>query len=230
MKKTQLFGVIGAIAFVLYNLLVFSIFGFAGHQASFWTSYIFVVIAFATVTCSVWLLGAAGMEMKDWLFGLPIVRHCIIYCSLELVFSVLFMILDHKVSPVLAFVVQVILLAVYLMFAIACYISKMTIDEIHQNVQKKTRYLDLLRAEAELNVNKCTDPQLKKQCRELAEAIRYSDPISSPALIALEQKLMENVIGIGNAIDIGNTEMVHSLCAEAQQLLLERNLKTKTMK
>lgn len=230
MKKRTLLAVIGVISFVVYNLLVFTIGGFVGHTAVFWLSYAFVILGFGVVAASFWLLGESGMEMKDWLFGLPVVRHCVHYCVAEILVSVLLMIFERAADIRFAVAVQIILLAIYLVFAIACYISKMAVSEVHEKVAAKTQYLQLLRADAELNVVKCMDPETKAACQKLAEEIRYSDPVSHASLQELEQKLQETVRAIGGALEQSNNALAQHLCQQASLQLAERNLKTKALK
>ncbi len=229
-KKGIHFLAMGAIAFVMYNILVFAIGGFSGHEAAFWISYVFTVIAFGLVGLSAAILGKTGMAMRDWLFGYPIVRHCIIYVCAQLFASVMFMIFEYDIEWVLPAVVQVLLLGVFGILVLSCFAAKNVVGEIHQKVEKKTRYIALLQADAQMLANKCEDPEVKRQCEKLAEAIRFSDPMSNELLAGLEQNLMTTVSACGNALDEGNYVLASSLCEKAMQQLAERNTKCKVLK
>lgn len=229
-KKYMQFAAMGAIIFAMYNVIVFALFGFADHESPFWISYIFMLIAFAVAALSGVLLGESGMALRDWLFGYPIVRHCVIYAALELILSLIFMTVEHNVTWVLPFVLQVLLLGVYGIMLISCFISKTAIGEVHEKVEKKARYITLLQADAQLLCGKCSDDPLKTKCEKLAEAIRYSDPMSSEALEELEKQLSDTVTACSAAIDQGNLALAGHLCDQAMQQLHERNLKCKALK
>lgn len=229
-KKHKQFAAMGAIVFAMYNIVIFAIFGFADHEAPFWISYVFMLLAFGAAALSGVLLGKSGMALRDWLFGYPIVRHCAIYAAVELILSVLFMSIEYDVSWAVPFVVQVLLLGVYGLLLISCFISKTAISEVHEKVEKKTRYIALLQADAQLLCSKCGDGALKAKCEKLAEAIRYSDPMSNEVLEDLEVKLSATVKACGDAIDQGNLPLADHLCDQAMLQLQERNLKCKALK
>ena len=63
--------------------------------------------------------------------------------------------------------------------------------------------------------------------KDLAEAIRYSDPMRSPQLAAIENKIEAKVSVLSETVD---ADSVKFLCAELQQLLAERNRKCKILK
>lgn len=229
-KKQKQFAAMLAIVFAMYNVIIFAVFGFGGHEAPFWLSYIFVLIAFGVVEYSFILLGRNGMEIRDWLFGYPIIRHCAIYAALELILSLIFMIFEYDLSWVLPFVAQVLLLGAYGIMLISCFIAKEEIGELHEKVQEKTRYISLLQADAQMLVNKCADETLKAKCEKLAEAIRYSDPMSSELLEELEKRLSASVTACATALDEGNLALADHLCDQAMLQLQERNLKCKALK
>lgn len=228
--KTKQLMAIGLIIFALYNILVFSIGGFIFHEAPFWISYVFVLIAFAVAVISVVGLGQSAVVLRDWLFGYPILRHCAIYLVLEVIVSVVFMLLEYQVGWVLPFVIQILLLGIYGVLVLTCFISKSSIDQVHQKVQKKTQYIALLQAEAQTLCAKCSDPAVQAQCQKLAEAIRFSDPMSNDLLSALEQQLSATVAACSTALDMGNYELAGNLCEKAMVQLAERNAKCKALK
>lgn len=229
-KTTKQLALIGVILFAMYNLILFALCGFADHKAPFWISYVFVLIAFGAVAFSVVKLGRSTTVLRDWLFGYPIMYHCAIYIALELIASILFMALEEKVGWAVPFVIQLLLLGVYGILVITCFVSKTAISQVHEKVEKKTQYIGLLRADAELLCQKCSDPELKKQCQKLAEAIRFSDPMSNELLSALEQELCATVAECSRALDENNYVLASNLCNKAMLQLSERNMKCKVLK
>lgn len=218
------------IAFGLFNLVLFVVAGFADHTATFWITYVFAIIAFAVVKGSVYILGKSGMHIRDWLFGYPIIRHCIIYCVLELIAAIAFIIFEDVVAWQIAFLVQTVMLALYAFLAISCLISKKTIDEVHDKVERKTQTMQLLRVDAEMLVRKCADPDAKKVFEAFSEKVRYSDPVSHDAVVYLENRLKAMIAEAGQKLENGEITEAMDICRAAEDALAERNMKVKVYK
>jgi len=229
-NKLRGFILILLIAVVIYNMSLFLLAGFADHEASFWVSWVFMTIAFAATLGGLLILGSKAFFLRDWLFGYPFVKYSVLYLLLEFVVSILFMCLDGISAWQWAFVVQFLLLALYGIVFIACAIAKDTIKNVDLKISDKTRFIRLLKADAEMLEEKCGDATLKSRCREFAEAVRYSDPISSDALFALEKEITLTVTECDKAIVAADYAVASELCEKALLLLTERNKKTKALK
>jgi hypothetical protein len=57
----------------------------------------------------------------------------------------------------------------------------------------------------------------------LSEALQYSDPISSPAIMEVEYQLSQLMDELEKAVVEEEYAAAHSLCAQAMQTLSERN-------
>lgn len=225
-----MFALMFAIGFIAYNVVFFMIGGFEDHSAVFWVSWTFMLVAFVSIAATGLLLGQKGMLLRDWLFGYPIVKHCTIYVIVELVLSTLFAILDDIVSWQLAFILQFVVFCVFMIFAISCFLAKNTIEGIKANVGDKTRFIKLLRVDAEMLCEKCTDIEVKKHLQKLAEDIRFSDPMSNDALFELEKEISLAVSECDKAVVAKDYETTLILCNKASSLLAERNKKCIALK
>jgi MFS family permease len=229
-KKAKSVAIILAIALVVYNVILFVVAGFVDHTAVFWLSRIFVLLGFATMALVGAFLGKEGLHMRDWIFGFPMLRYTYIYLVGELIFSVVFMLCEHTVSWELAFVLQFLLVCIYLVFVVGCFFAKRTVCEVKTNVKDKTMFIRMLRIDAEMLVDKCSDPSLKEMCKKLAEDIRFSDPMSNEALFELEKEITLTVSSCNDAIAAGELEGAKEYCIKASVLLSERNKKCKVLK
>ena len=228
-KSTKL-AAMGLIALITYTVIFFIIFGIEDHEASFWTSFAFMMIAFGATAVSALAMGKSGMLVRDWLFGYPIIKHSTIYLIIELILSTIYVLLEEYIPFALAFTTQLLILAVYMVFAISCFLSKQTIQEIKTKVDDKTRYIKLLRADTEMLASKCQNPVLKAECQKFAEAVRFSDPMSNDALFELEKELALAVSDCDHAISQQNDEEAFALLKKANTILQERNKKCKALK
>ncbi len=219
-----------AISFVAYNVILFVLCGFTGHTAIFWMSWIFMLVAFAAMAGAGVILGQKGMFLRDWLFGYPIVKHSTVYIIAEFCASTLFIIFEHHIKWGWAFAVQFLFLCIYGVCAISCFLAKETIEDVHNNVSDKTRFIKLLRVDAEMLIEKCGDDETKEECKKLAEAIRYSDPMSNESLFELEKDLALTVSECDKAVSAKDFALAKELCAKAILQLTERNKKCKALK
>lgn len=229
-KKRKMIAAILAIAFAAYHVILFVLYGFSGHTAVFWTSWVFMLAAFTAMIVSLTVLGQRGMFLRDWLFGFPIIKHSTVFLIVELVASGVFILLEESIPLGLAFAVQFLLLCVYGICAISCFLTKETINDVHTKVSDKTRFIKLLRSDVEMLVEKCSDPATREECLKLAEAIRYSDPMSSEALFELEKDLALTISECDKAVAVQDFTAAKELCAKAKLLLAERNKKCKALK
>lgn len=230
-SKVKMSALVMAIIFVTYNVVLFSICGFEDHGATFWISYLFMLLAFATLLFSGYIMMKRGMKIRDWLFGYPILKHCTIYIISEFCFSVLFMLLDNMDFPwQITLSVQLILLAVHLVFVISCFMAKETIDEIQTKVKDATTYIRLLQADVEMVAEKATDASVKEAFNKLAEQVRYSDPMSNANLFELEKQISQQVSNADSCLTLNDIEGALQCCNRATLLLVERNKKCKALK
>lgn len=229
-KNMKTAAIMLAIAFVVYNVILFVAAGFVDHNAVFWLSWVFVLLGFVTMAIVGVFLGEEGLHMRDWIFGFPMLRYTYIYIIGELVLSVIFMLCEHTASWKLAFILQFILICIYLVFVVGCFFAKRTIHEVKTNTKDKTTFIRMLRVDAEMLVEKCNDAETKALCQKLAEDIRFSDPMSNEALFELEKEITLAVSSCNDAIAAGDLETAKELCGKASVLLTERNKKCKVLK
>lgn len=218
------------IVFVVYNAILFIIAGFE-HGASFWISYVFMLIAFAAVAVSSFALSRKSIQPRDWLFGYPILSKGFIYLIAQFFVSTLFMLLDAIDCPwEIPLIVDVLVLTVYLVYVIGAFMAKGTIEAVHENVKVKTSYMKMLQADVEMMAMRAADPTVKVAYTKLAESIRYSDPMSNEALALVEGQMSAMAAQANNYILAGNNEAALQMCEQLTLLLIERNKKCMILK
>lgn len=231
-KKSKMLMAVLVIAIVVYTVVLFVVCGFEGHGAEFWISFAFVMISFLLLAIGGAVLGSRGLSLKDWLFGLPLVKHSAAYIAFELVISTVFIVLGYhtKVKWGLVFAPQFIALGVYLVFAISCLLAKQTIDDVQTKVSDKTTFIRLLKVDADMLVERAASADAKKVFSDFSEAVEYSDPMSSEALFELEKDISLAVAQAGEKLSAGDETSAIALCKKASLLLSERNKKTRALK
>ena len=219
-----------AVIFAVYNIAAFGIAGFNDYNATFWISYVFVLIAFAVITVAIALLEHKYMKMRDWLFRLPLIKQSVIFATLELIVSILFMSLSEKIEAGIALAVQIVVLGVYAIFAISCIIAKDMILEVGNHIKDRTTYIKLLKLDAETVARITSDTQVKKAFTELAEKIRFSDNMGCDEVADIETELSECIKEALSSAKNNDTEQCLKCYERAVLLLEERNDKCKIFK
>jgi hypothetical protein len=71
---------------------------------------------------------------------------------------------------------------------------------------------------------------MKKTLKDLAETIRYSDPMSSPQLAAIENKIEAKAAALADIVGKADADGAKTACNELQMLFADRNRKCKILK
>ncbi len=231
-KKKRVSYLIGiaVVSFIIYNTALFSLAGFSSHTATFWISYVFQLLTFVAIIVAISFLENKKLRMNDWLFRLPLIKHSVIYACVELVISILFMTFSRGIRTGIALAVQIVILGIYLIFALSCFVAKEMVTEVRENVAERNTYIKLLRLDAEMVMRTAGDNQVKKAFEKLAEKIRYSDPISSEKLADIEGELEYCIKVALDAAKRNDSDQCMMCYDKAVLLLAERNEKCKIFK
>lgn len=101
---------------------------------------------------------------------------------------------------------------------------------VEQNVKVKTVFMKMLIADADSLMAKAEGDELKALAREVYEEIRYSDPMSDPALEGVENKLQTKFLAFSKAVQESNVEEAQAVSKELLAVVYERNAKCKILK
>ena len=102
--------------------------------------------------------------------------------------------------------------------------QKAVADEIHTQDAKLRQNVTVMRTlQSQVSQLDCTDPEAAAAVKKFAEELRYSDPVSSPALEEAERDLSAAVANLQSAAMDNDTPAIKQLCRTASLLLTERN-------
>ena len=225
-KSKVLSLVVVFIILIVYNIVVFML--PFDRSGMFWTGYGFSMVAILlTVGTGFYAFAREGLRSK--VYGWSLISLAWWYLIVQLIVSLLQMILSF-ISFQYGIIVNVILLGAFLVGLIATDTGKEEIERIDEKIKEKVFYIKSLQADVEGMVSKSTDEPTNKALKDLAEAIKYSDPMSSSKLAAIENKIEAKVVDLTNVIVTSDSNAIRSVCDELQQLLAERNRKCKILK
>ena len=229
-KSVKQYVVAWVILVAIFNVVVFVtpslIDGYNKFGGAFWSGYIFIMVALVgNLVCALYALKATT---KERLFlNLPIIK--ISYTALVLSFVVG---IACMIIPNIPNWVGVVLCALILGFSaisvIKANVAAETVANIDERVAVKTNYMRMLTTEAESLVSYAKTDENKKICKQVYEAIRYSDPVSSETLNDIENEMYDKLTEFKTKLK--NDECNQEIANEILTLVKERNNKCKLLK
>ena len=222
MKKDTMRGIVGlGVLLILYILIAFLI-PFA-KTATYWVSFVFTLIAFCVVAASIYIAFVKNPDAKSRFYGFPIARIGVIYGIAQLVAGLLLMALGKWVPVWLAVLVYAIMLGAAVIGLIS---ADAVAEQIHAQDAKLKKDVAAMRAiQSKLSVlpGQCGDPVTAKCLTQLAEELRFSDPVSSEATQETEADLNALTDELQKAVLEHDTAAAQNLCKRCPAVLMERN-------
>ena len=123
-----------------------------------------------------------------------------------------------------AFVSCTLILGLSAICLIGTEVAKEEINRIEEKVEKKVFYIKSLQVDVEMLAGTETDTVIKSALMQLAEKIRYSDPMSDEQLTDIERQITEEITKLKSSTDKAK------IINELNSLLDERNRKIKILK
>ena len=120
----------------------------------------------------------------------------------------------------------VIAAVIFAFTAISVIKAKAAGDEVSavdEKIRAKTEFIKEMTAEAYALISKAKNEEERAYIKKVADAFRYSDPMSSEALYGIESEIRKVFDAFSISID-SSTE------TELLRLIQERNIKCKVMK
>ena len=219
-----------ALLFVLFNLLVFVPPRFVGEYdkfgGAFFAGYVGITVAFVgQLICAHFALKAENAQKL--FYNLPLVTVSYTGLVLTLVCGGLCMVVPDLPNWVGALVCLLILVFCALALIKAAAAAELVAD-VDEKVSTQTQFIKNLTVDAETLCARAQSDEAKAACKKVYEAIRYSDPMSAPALADIEAKITAQMQTFTAAVASGTGV---DEAADALVLLVqERGSKCKVLK
>jgi hypothetical protein len=216
------------ITLAVYNTIAF-VAPFNRGCAGFWIGYGFSTLAILLSSgIGLYALGREGIKSK--FYGMPLADAARIYLIIQMLAGFAEMGAASLVPYQAGLILNVAMLGVFLVGVMAVSAATGEIERLDEEVKGKVFYIKSLQADIEGLAGGMPDDSIKKLLKDLAETVRYSDPMSSPQLAAVENKIEAKASALAEAADKADNDAVKALCDELQQLFGERNRKCKILK
>jgi len=195
----------------------------------FISAYIFAVIGIGALGLGTIYLMQSG-KSYPWFASFPMTIWS--YLTIQVAFSAVFVIRESIFNwsfPTKWFcLIHIIMLAVTAIVLITLNTGKDYIEARGADVKEKVISMKMIVADLEAAMTNM--PSMKSEIKAVADALRYSDPMSNPALAEYENAIGDSVVLIENAVAKGDEQSIPALCAALQRQIKDRNNKLKLMK
>lgn len=219
-----LFGVIEAIVFAVYNLIVFI--SSPNMTATFWVAYTFTVLSFVSLAC---VIVFNNNNKDNVIYGFSIYAVNIAYLVLQIVAGSIF-IAFSVISVKITIVTEVVLLSVFLVIALFLLLGKGNGQQLGADTKDKVLFMKLLSNDIAVLMDKTTDAAILARLEDLKDTIDSSDPMSHTSLALVNQKISNKIANLSDIVSSNDAIKVGEVINEIEQMLAERNRKCKILK
>jgi hypothetical protein len=207
-------------------LMVTALFLIVKVTPLFIIAYLFAIISIA-LFCFGSLYMISNPKSYPWFVAFPI--RIWQYLILEFILSAIVILIENLSDwslPVPWFIfLHIIILAICLITLIMLKSGKDVIDKRGEEVKQKVATLRFMQADVESLIRKF--PEYEKGLKSVAEALRYSDPMSHQSLAIYEEQIQRGIISMSSDEE---SIKIPERCAELLRQIADRNARVKILK
>ena len=222
-KNTVRAGIVLAVLLVVYHVVIFAI-PFPKTPV-FFLSWLCTLVA---ILAQIYVMQTAfgqGEDAKSKFYGFPIARVGLMYLVAQLLLGLVFMAVGWVVTVPIW--IPILLYVVLLGATVVGFIGvNATRDEIVRQdikLEKDVSAMRAIQSKAASLPTLTKDETLKKALTTFAEAVRFSDPVSSNAVQEIEGTLAACVDDLERALVEEDAPSAAELVEKATAILTERN-------
>ena len=231
-KVSKNYVVIWAAMLALFNLIVFISPGWDGtakYTGAFWVAYaITTVVFFLHLALTLVAFKDAEGSNERLFLNIPIIRISYISLIVTIIAGTLCM-LNSFLPAWVAAIVMSVLLAVYIISIVKTKIAIEVVEQVVEKVQVSTSFIKEMRVDSSSLVGRAS-PASKDICNKVAEALKYSDPVSNDTCAPVEIEMRAKLDEFATAVKAGEDDKVSALGNELLDLIEERNKRCKAGK
>ena len=231
-KGFKTYAIAWAILLVLFNVIVFALpnefMGYTKLDATFWTAYIFITLAFiGQLVCA--NVAFRAENARRMFYNVPLITVSYSGLILSLIFGALTMAIP-KLPNWVGIILCVLVLGFTAIAVIKAKAAADIVEKLDDRVKSQTSFIRNMTAEAESLMSRAKSPEAKAACKKVYESLRYSDPMSNEALSVIEAKISGKIDEFASAVGADDAEKAKEIADEIVILIGDRNIKCKSLK
>lgn len=209
-----------AILFIVISVITFAV--PTDKTAPFFIAYAFTVIAIIA-QYFIWKKALEPEAMKSKFLGFPLLHIGVVYLIVQIITFIVFL-LAPSLPTWSAVIICLLIAAITALCCIPLAPATEEIEHVCKKIEEKVFFIKSLQVDIELMAEQEEDAATKQALNQLAEKIRFSDPMSHEKLAALEGKIVDKVD------ELKTSENKMEIIKEIGLLFDERNRKCIIMK
>ena len=209
-KSFKVYPLIVFIAILAAINVIYFLVPIAKVTASPWIAYGFTMFSVLFTCGTLYFSFFKNEPVKSKAYGFPVFRCAQIYMVFQVVFFAVVCLFPLAIPDWVTLIVCILAL----IFALIGVLSAETARTIINNQEL---------------LNKCTDPAVKPELEKLADDIRYSDPVSTPALNDVESYISNQMRALDMQLN-SNSEIELKMIADIRRAIADRNQRCKMLK
>lgn len=232
-KNFRFYTIIWAILLISFNAVIFFAHPvFSGYEihydGRFWIAWAFILVAFiGNLACSCIAFQAKNLQKAFYNISLVTISYS--GAILLLILGFIAMLIPNFPAWITA-AVCILILAFHSITIVKTAWAVDAVNAVDEKVKTQTQFIRTATSDAETLMNRAKSLEAKAQCKKVYEALRYSDPVSSEALSAVEVKITAKINELAIVINEDHSEQAVNITNEIIFLLSERNSKYKKLK
>lgn len=231
-KNSKKYIIAITIFLVLYNVLVWCIPFPKNDLPTFIISYVASIIAFLAQLIIYYIAIHNKDSLKSKLYGWPILKVGYVYGVIQLCITIIFYIIGSfiEIPTWISIVVCVILIGLALIGVLVTDTYREEIEKMEINAPITKKFVLDLRIDSEAFAKKITTEPIHSELVAFAELVKYSDPVSTDALVDFEDEISRKYIEIKELVINERLIEARNELKEITILMEERNKRCKATK
>ena len=230
-KRFGSYFVIWAVLLVLFNVIAFLAGGetdIADYEASFWIGYTFITVTFFGQLICAWV-ALKDTNSQKLFYSISLFSTSYAGLISTFVFGGLCMLIPDMPYWI-GIILCSIVLGINIISITKASIAIAEVERIDQKVKQQTFFIKSLTVDAETLMARAKSEDAKAVCKNVYEAIRYSDPMSSDMLTGVESQITIKFAALSNAVAAEDADAINAAAEEVLILVKDRNSKCKLLK
>lgn len=231
-KNFKYYGLVWLITLAIFNVIVFvtpnNVAGMSKFGGAFWSGYIFITLAFiGQLACAYQAFKAENL--KKMFYNIPLISISYTGLIVMLIAGTACMVIPNLPNWV-GIIICMLVLAFTAMSIVKAAVADEIVEGIDEKIETQTQFIKMLTVDSQVLMSSVNNAELKAEAKKVYEAIRYSDPMSSPALQEIERQIQSQFLAFSDAAKTEDLEVVKSTGAELRILVDSRNKKCRVLK
>lgn len=231
-KNFKAYSLIWVILLAVFNAVVFIVRSKVSENANggaqFWIAWGFMLAAFfGNLACAYFAFRAENLGKM--FYNLPLITVSRAALVTMLVVGCAIMLIPACPAWIAA-VLCILILAFNAVAVIKAVWAGTTVSDVDGKIKAQTEFIKSATADAENLVNRANDDMARAECKKVYDALRYSDPVSSPELSQIEARISAKMEELTTAVGGDDNERLTGIAGEIEALVKERNNKCRALK